>query len=193
MLWLVTALALTQAPPNPWVANARALVGVRYEFGGRLRKREGIDCLGLVLASAEKATGCGWRGYSVNPTELVTTKALGEPVEGLSPVSSEALTHSKLKPGDVVMLLSTVANPAEPALAALEGAPLWVWHVGIASDAEGQWLVGDHHAGKVVETNLAAYLREHHDEYSAVYVVRPAGQKPKSCRKHAPMKVLRSP
>ena len=124
----------------------------------------------------------------MNPTELVKSKSLGDPVEGLSPVSSEGLPLEKLKAGDVVMLLSKRENPAEPALTTLDGAPMWVWHVGLASDLAGQWLVGDHHAGQVVETNLADYLRDHRDEYSAVFVVRPGGQRPKTCRKHPPMR-----
>lgn len=69
---------------------------------------------------------------------------------------------------------------------------MWVWHVGIAS-GDGRWVVGDHHAGKVIETGLQAYLRANADEYAAVNVVRPAGQKPKACRKQPPMAPRRQP
>ncbi len=63
---------------------------------------------------------------------------------------------------------------------------MWVWHVGIASGCGG-WVVGDHHAGYVIETGLAEYLRANAEEYSGVFVLRPGGQKPKVCRRHAAM------
>ena len=36
-----------------------------------------------------------------------------------------------LEPGDVVWWLDTPRNPAEPALTTFDGAPVWVWHVGL--------------------------------------------------------------
>lgn len=172
--------------PVDGVVAARELLERPYEWGGRLREHEGIDCLGVVLAAAERVSGCGWRSFSVNPTDLVNSRALGAPVEVASGVLSAQLEISLLQPGDVVMLMSPVENPSEPALTKVGGVPMWVWHVGIASSG-GRWVVGDHHAGKVIETGLHDSLRANADEYAAVYVGRPTGQRPKVCRKHPPM------
>ena len=50
----------------------------------------------------------------------------------------------------------------------------------------GKWIVGDHFAGQVVETDLAAYLKEHADTYEGVWVLRPAKVAPTKCRRHDP-------
>ncbi|MFT3706070.1 MAG: hypothetical protein QM817_00245 [Archangium sp.] len=182
MLTLLMTIALSQ---NPWVEGARSQVGTFYELGGRRRAPgEGIDCLGVVFAGAERATGCGWKSFSYNPTELVAKKQLGTPVEGLNPVTSKSLELSKLQPGDVLMLVAADKNPKEGPIGKLDGVDVWVWHVGVYA-GDGKWIVGDHFAMQAVETDLLAYLNEHADTYSGVFVVRPPGVKPKPCRKHA--------
>lgn len=179
MLSVVFALALSQ---NPWVEGARAHLGTTYELGGRKRRGEGLDCLGVVLAGAERASGCGWKSFSVNPTELVALRSFGAPVEGLSPVASGSLDVSALQPGDVLMLVAADRNPKEGPIGRLDGVDVWVWHVGVYS-GDGQWIVGDHFAGQTVETPLLAYLQAHADTYSGVFVTRPPGQKPARCRR----------
>jgi hypothetical protein len=182
MLSVFVTLALAQ---NPWVDGARTQLGTVYELGGRRRvPGEGIDCLGVVFAGAERATGCGWKSFSYDPTELVAKRQLGAPVEGLAPVSSKALDVSKLRPGDVLMLVAADRNPKEGPIGQLDGVDVWVWHVGLYS-GDGKWIVGDHFAMKAVEVDLLAYLNEHADTYSGVFVTRPPGVKPKPCRTKA--------
>jgi cell wall-associated NlpC family hydrolase len=181
------ALILAQdggTPENPWVAGARSTLGNRYQFGGRLRNGEGIDCYGTMLAGAERATGCGWKSFSVKPTELVAT--IGKPLPAPNPVASTDPQLDRLQPGDVIMLVDFIENTAEPSIGSLDGKPVWVWHVGVFS-GDGRWIVGDHFAGKAIETDLGQYLADHADTYAGVFVVRPNGAKPTTCRRHPPM------
>ena len=113
---------------------------------------------------------------------------LGLPVAGASPVSATGLADvvATLEPGDVVWWLDTPRNPAEPALTTLDGAPVWVWHVGLYVGA-GSVIIGDHFEGKVVQEDLVAYTRAH---YAGVFVTRMKdGPRPTRCRQHAPMVV----
>jgi cell wall-associated NlpC family hydrolase len=178
----------TASVPERFVAAARELLGVPYQFGGRMRQPgEGIDCQGVLFYAAERTGRCGWKSFSVMPTQSVPAGELGLPVEGLAPVASEELDLARLQVGDMLFLVGFDANPAEPHIATLKGRPVWVWHTGVYS-GEGRWIVGDHFAGKVVEVNLALYLAEHADTYAGAMVLRMAqGPKPLRCRKHAPM------
>ncbi|MBL8938099.1 MAG: C40 family peptidase [Archangium sp.] len=185
-LVLLTLGQLDGGSVGSGVEASLALLGTPYQWGGRLRKQEGIDCYGVVLAAAERASGCGWRSYPVKPTEIVAQRLWGTPVEGLAPVSTKALTLQSLEAGDVLLLVGPTQNPAEPAIGALEGVAVWVWHVGLYL-GEGQYVVGDHHAGKTVITPLLPYLEAHQDEYSGVFVTRGPATKPTRCRKHAPL------
>ncbi len=172
-----------------FVSAARELLGVPYTFGGRMRRTgEGIDCQGVLFYAAERVGRCGWKSFSVLPTVSVPRGELGTAVEGLSPVASSALDVSRLRPGDVLLLVDFAANPAEPSIGELRGRPVWVWHTGLYSGG-GKWIVGDHFAGKVVETDLVAYLAAHADTYSGLVVTRmAAGPRPGRCRQHAPMR-----
>jgi hypothetical protein len=174
--------------PERFVTAARELLGVPYEFGGRMRKPgEGIDCQGVLFYAAERTGRCGWKSFSVMPTKSVPAGELGLPVEGLSPVASSELDVSRLNVGDMLFLVGFDANPAEPSISTLKGRPVWVWHTGVYSGG-GRWIVGDHFAGKVVEVDLKPYLAEHSDTYAGVMVLRMAqGPKPLRCRTHAPM------
>lgn len=168
------------------LGRARSLVGTPYEFGGRLRatsgRTEGLDCLGLVFLAAEAASGCGWRSFSVKNVETVSRRELGAPVPGLSPIATAALRVEQLEPGDSLMLVGPAANPNEAPIARLDGVEVWVWHVGLYAGA-GRWLVGDHFAGQVVETELLPYLAAHADTYAGLFVTRMAsGPRPARCR-----------
>ncbi|MDY7231699.1 hypothetical protein [Hyalangium rubrum] len=173
-----------------FVTAAREVLGVPYDFGGRLREAEdGIDCQGVLFYAAERVGQCGWKSFSVMPTQSVPDGELGVSVEGLSPVASSELELSKLQPGDVLLLVGHGRNPAEPSIGMLKGQPVWVWHTGLYSGG-GKWIVGDHFAGQVVEVDLKQYLAEHADSYVGLWVTRMAeGPRPKRCRKHAPMKL----
>ena len=174
--------------PERFVAAARELLGVPYQFGGRLRQPgEGIDCQGVLFYAAERTGRCGWKSFSVLPTRSVPDGELGLPVEGMAPIASSELDVSRLRVGDMLFLVGFDENPAEPNIATLKGRAVWVWHTGVYS-GEGRWIVGDHFAGKVVEVDLKRYLAEHADTYAGVVVLRMAqGPKPLRCRKHAPM------
>jgi cell wall-associated NlpC family hydrolase len=171
-----------------FVSAARELLGVPYTFGGRMRRPgEGIDCQGVLFYAAERVGRCGWKSFSVLPTVSVPSGELGAAVEGLAPVASASLDVTRLRPGDVLLLVGFAANPAEPAIGTLAGRPVWVWHTGLYSGG-GKWIVGDHFAGRVVEVDLAAYLVEHADTYAGLVVTRmQKGPQPRRCRRHVPM------
>jgi cell wall-associated NlpC family hydrolase len=181
-----------QAPDRKnerFVAAARELLGIPYQFGGRMRRPgEGIDCQGVLFYAAERVGRCGWKSFSVFPTQSVPAGELGLPVEGLAPIASSELEISRLEPGDVLQLVGFDPNPAEPRIGLLKERPVWVWHTGVYSGG-GRWIVGDHFAGQVVEVDLAKYLADHSDVYAGLVVTRMKdGPRPKQCRQHRPMK-----
>jgi cell wall-associated NlpC family hydrolase len=171
-----------------FVEHARKLLGVPYVLGGRMRRTApGVDCQGVLFYAAQAVSSCGWRSFSVFPTVAVQSGELGRPVDGLAPVATDELDTASLQIGDLLFLVSPVQNPREEAIAQLRRRPVWVLHTGVYSGG-GNWIVGDHYAGRVVETPFVPYLREHSDIYSGVYVLRmDRGPQPKSCRKHKPM------
>lgn len=163
--------APVQVEPSPLVDAARAYLGRPYSFGGR---GEQLDCLGLIFRAWADVTGQSWRSLSVMPTTLVGREQLGAPVPGLAGVRTADIDWSVLRPGDFVLLLDPMENPAEPALVEVDGEPMWVWHTGLyAGGPKRTFIVGDHYAGQVVETPLPEYLREHAIAYSGLFVVRP--------------------
>lgn len=188
MFSVIVAVMVAQNGPavGAGVEAARALLGVSYDWGGRLRKSEGLDCMAIVLAAAERASGCGWRSYPVKPTELVEKRLWGTRVAGLDPIATEALSLDALATGDVLMLVGAAVNPAEPSIGTLGSTPVWVWHVGLYLGG-GSMLVGDHHEGQVAVVELLSYLRKHEGEFSGVFVTRGPAVRPTPCRKHAPL------
>jgi cell wall-associated NlpC family hydrolase len=176
------ALALPPDQAAKVITRARGLLGVRYEFGGRARGEEGIDCQGLVFRAVEAVMPCGYQSLSVLNVNNVRDRELGVPVPGLSPVATAQLDVAKLEPGDVLMLVAPDRNAAEKAIGTLDGGAVWVWHVGLYV-GEGKWIVGDHYAGQVVETDLREYLEAHADVYSGVFVTRMEQRAtPRRCR-----------
>lgn len=190
LLPTTATLALPPEREQRLVDEARKILGVHYELGGRMKKAgEGIDCQGLVFFALQASTStCGWKSYSVMPTESVAARELGAPVEGLAPVATAKLDVAKLRPGDVIHFIGVDENPAEPAIARLGDQPVWVWHMAMATGG-GKFIVGDHFAGAVVELDLLAYLAQYKDFYQGVFVTRMEdGPRPAKCRRHAPMK-----
>ena len=186
LLVAAPALALPPEKAKAMVAAARELLGVTYQFGGRLRNGEGIDCQGLVFYALERIGACGWKSFAVNPTETVARKELGDKVPGLFPVATGELDASKLEAGDLVMLLADAENPREPSMVTAGETRLWVWHVGMAT-GDGKWIQADPFSGQVFEGELMTYLRDH-PEYYGIAVTRMAkGPRPRRCRQHAPM------
>jgi hypothetical protein len=189
----VPVLALPEASERVVIQEARKILGVPYDLGGRMRANdsgdvEGIDCQGLVFFALQPIARCGWKSFSVMPTVSIPARELGAPVDGLAPVATAKLDVTKLRPGDVIHFVGVDVNPAEPSIARLDGKPVWVWHMALAS-GDGKFIVGDHFAGAVVEEDLLAYLRAHDDVYQGVLVTRMReGPKPSAkCRTHAPM------
>ena len=124
------------------------------------------------------------------PTRSIPAGELGARVAGLAPIATRDLDTKRLLRGDVLWLVGPAHNPAEPAIAELDGAPVWVWHTAIYA-GDGRLLAGDHFAGRVVEEPLLPYLRAHDDVYTGLIVTRldDAPMRPtKGCRKHAPMR-----
>lgn len=171
--------------PARFIEAAREVLGVHYFFGGRMRAPgEGIDCQGVLFFAAERVGACGWKSFSVMPTQSVRDAELGERVAGLDPVEKDDLDVARLSPGDVLWFVDFPENPAEGAIGEMRGRPVWVWHTGIYSGA-GRFIVGDHFAGAVVELDLQPYLRAH---YAGLFVTRMRnGPQPKRCRTHQPM------
>jgi len=168
------------------VEAARELLGQPYQFGGRLKRAgEGIDCQGLLFYAAERVGRCGWRSFSVMPTESIPRGELGRSVEGLSPVATADLDTARLQPGDVLWLLYAAENPAEPSIAELGEDEVWVWHTALYA-GDGRFLHADPFGGKVIEEPLVPFLEGY--GYAGVWVTRmTAGPAPHRCRKHAKM------
>jgi len=153
------------------VTAARTYLDRPYAWGGRGAK---LDCLGLVFRAWQDVTGTSWKAISVYPTKMVAKEQLGSAPDGLAGVLSSSLPYDALEPGDVLLFLDPTENPAEPALATVAGTPMWVWHTGLyAGGPDRTFVVGDHFAGKVVETSLPRYLREEGSGYLGLYVLRP--------------------
>jgi len=177
--------ALPAQSADAMIAAARRLLGTPYEFGGRMRAPdEGTDCQGVLFAAAEAVQPCGWRSFSTKPTRSVADGELGAAVPGLSPVRGEDLDPVRLEPGDIILFVGYDENPKEPSLANLTGRAVWVWHTGMYTGG-GRFIVGDHIAGEVVETDLGAYLRDNRDAYPGLFVTRMTdGPRPRRCREH---------
>ncbi|MFM9889785.1 MAG: NlpC/P60 family protein [Rickettsiales bacterium] len=118
------------------VAAARSYLGVRFAHQGR--SDAGLDCLGLLLLSAEKA-GLRFGGLSA--------LALDVPHYGTRPDS--VLLGSKL--GDYLVAVH-VAQPGDILLLAIDGRPQ---HLALVSDYPAKGMLGMIHAyaatRKVVE------------------------------------------
>lgn len=182
------ALALPPDTGARVVGAARELLGARYQLGGRLRtKGEGIDCQGLIFYGLQGINRCGYRSYSLNPTETVAWRELGSPVPGLAPAATASFEKSLLRAGDVIFLLAPSRNPREPALTTLDGTPQWVWHTGLATEG-GAWIHADYATGYVREEDLRGFLLK--NGYSGLFVLRmEKGPAPRKCSHHAPMKL----
>jgi cell wall-associated NlpC family hydrolase len=180
--------ALSPERTSHLLQAARELLGVRYQFGGRLRSSgDGIDCQGLVFYALERIHKCTWRSYSVMPTKTLAWQEIGSPVAGLAPVAVTNLALDKLRAGDFVMLLSSTENPAEPAIASLDGKKMWVWHVGLYSGS-GRWINADPFAGVVQEVELLRYLESVPSNYEGIFVTRmQRAPSPHRCRRHGAM------
>ena len=154
------------------VTAARSYLDRPYAWGGR---GAALDCLGLVFRAWQDVTGTSWKAISVYPTTMVRKEQVGAPVPGLDGVRTAKVPWDRLEPGDIILFLNGTENPAEPALATVDGTPMWVWHTAIFSGGPAHnFVVADHFAGAVVETALPRYLAEEGSGYDGIFIVRAA-------------------
>jgi cell wall-associated NlpC family hydrolase len=142
------------------VREARRLADQPYTLGGRHEPdHPGVDCMGLVFAAYQVASGTPWRRHSYLPTQLAARGTLGKPVPGLECVGRERIDYSLLQPGDIVLVLRHKQNPKEPPFCKLDGRDAWVWHMGIFTGApENRFLHADPFHGVVSEVPLGDHL-----------------------------------
>ena len=164
---------------------AQQLLGVRFDLGGRLRGREGIDCQGVIFYAAERLGPCDWRSWSVLPTQTLAHRELGAPVTEKAMVK-ENLVLSELQPGDVLFFLSPASNPKEEALTLVDTArglvPMWTWHMGLYA-GQGRVLHADPFThGEVAVEDLGALMTT--GGFDALLATRPTPQdRPPRCRR----------
>jgi len=174
------------------LAAARPLVGVPYDLGGRLQPGRGTDCQGVVFYAAERVQRCTWRSFSVMPTKTVASRELGAPVEGAYPTTMAALDLTLIRPGDVVLFLGRSENKAEPALTTLDGAAVWVWHMGLYA-GEGRVLHASPFAGAVVDEALGDFVSAQSEWVHGLAFLRSdRAPSPARCRRGARMPDVRA-
>lgn len=106
-------------------------------------------------------------------TDAFARGEFGDLVEGFAPVRSEDAKFDSLRAGDLLFFAGPLNNPGEPAAATVDGVGLWFAHTGMFT-GEGRFIVGDHHAGKTIETDPRAYLRSY--PYPYIFAVRPVSR-----------------
>lgn len=192
----ILLVALATTAPGPTVGErmlsaARPLIGVPYDLGGRLQLGRGTDCQGVVFYAAERVQRCTWRSFSVMPTKTVASRELGAPVEGAFPTTMADLDVALLRPGDVVLFLGRSENTAEPALTTLDGASVWVWHMGLYA-GDGRVLHASPFAGTVVDESLADFVSAQSAWVHGLAFLRLDGApSPARCRRGARMPDVR--
>ena len=158
--------APTQAPGVRAIEAGRTLIGEPYAWGVRNEaSHPGVDCLGLIYLAWGTVTGTPWRSYAVNPSELVASGKLGQPVPGLDGVLRAEVDPSLLQPGDVLYLLMADYEIPDAPLWRHGGHDYWPWHTALYA-GEGRAM----HAqpgGRVRTQRLDAIA------WDALYVTRP--------------------
>src|SRR3989344_3673619 len=150
------------------VEYARGYLNTEYNFGGRLTKNNpGLDCLGLLFLAYSKATKTSWLGLSVNPSQLVKSKKLGEPVKGLEGILCKEVDVSRLEEGDVIYLLSRIALN-DRSLVKINGVDYWPWHVILYSNKKRNLSLEANPVLGVVELDFDEILKSN----EAIFVTR---------------------
>lgn len=133
LLWI--GLALAGETHDAALAEGASYLGTPWAWNGQATARNpGLGCMSLVFRSYAEATGTPRSRYPVNPSELVASGLLGEPVGLIGPGDEVPFER-----GDVVyFLLEGYEIPDEPLHADGER-KWWPWHMGLYA-GEGQVL-----------------------------------------------------
>lgn len=166
-----TVAKIGAPPPSPEaeaaIGAAREWLGTPYRWDGRgTEALPGLDCLGLMFRAYGDTTGTSWRKYPVDPSKLVASGLLGQPVEGLDGVLRKDLDPAALAPGDVVYFLMANRRIEDEPLWHHGGFPYWPWHTGLYA-GDGKVLQADPWDA-VQETDLYEVM------WDALYVTRVA-------------------
>lgn len=189
MWWLPLALATPLDPP-PWTAapdpaqatvpaapdpvveaalsEAMTYAELPWRWNGRATTRlPGIDCMGLLFRAYGTATGTPWRAYSTDPSKLVASGKLGQPVTGLDGVLRGEVDTSLLRRGDIVYFLDKDRPIPDDPLLERDGASYWPWHVGVYVGEGDDLVLNAHPRFDVVRMPLNDV------RWDALFVTRP--------------------
>ncbi len=117
------------------IAEARRHIGQSSRWEGRdTEQHPGFDCLGILFRSYGTVTGTPWTEYSVDPSKLVASGKLGQPVAGLGGALRAQVPVRNLMPGDLLYFLDPGYELQDDPLAVIDGKPYWPWHTGLYLD-----------------------------------------------------------
>jgi cell wall-associated NlpC family hydrolase len=161
-----SAVSPASSPGQRALEAGRALIGEPYAWGGRGEpSHPGIDCLGLIFLAWGEVRDTPWRRFPVDPSKIVASGMLGQPVPGLDGVLRAGVAPDLLEPGDVLYFLMADYPIPDAPLWRHEGHDYHPWHTGLYA-GEGRAL----HAqpgGRVRHQDLADI------PFDALLVTRP--------------------
>ena len=138
------------------VEEARKGLNIPYRWNGRNTEQlPGFDCMGLCFRTIANIFNKRWRDYSVMPTTLIESGAMGKPIDGKAHPYSREFACS-LHPGDVIHFLFDYKYTRDDPLVVQDSVSYWVCHMGIASGNE-QVIHASPWDYRVVEVDLAAF------------------------------------
>lgn len=175
LLWGFQTPARGDEPSTDFVeaaiANAKGLLGEPYMWGGRNTEgNPGVDCLGLLFLAYGPPTSTPWRRYPVDPSKIVSSRRLGDPVPDLDGVSRATLKSDLLQRGDVLYLLMAEYVIEDEPLWDHGETRYWPWHTAL--------YLGD---GQVIHADPGGVVREQalgEMSFDALFVTRLAGAQP---------------
>ena len=135
LLFRLQSPAQADAGSASFVA-AQHWIGTPYQWGGRgTAKNPGLDCLGLMFRGVAAATGASWTRFPVDPSKIVASGALGQPVPGLAGVLRGEVDVDLLHPGDALYFLLADYEIRDAPLWVSADVRYWPWHTALYADA----------------------------------------------------------
>ncbi|MEL6345170.1 MAG: NlpC/P60 family protein [Myxococcota bacterium] len=132
LLFALLMMAAEARDNTPALQAAQPWMGTPYQWGGRgTASHPGMDCLGILFRAYGAVDGVPWTAYAVNPSELVASGRLGQPVPGLSGIERGRINLEDLKPGDVLYFLIEGHEIPDAPLHVEGDARFWPWHTGM--------------------------------------------------------------